>query len=374
MPYSKTVPRGEPKGPLHNTSFVGREDELVELIDMVESRTKAIIVSGVAGIGKTTFVKEFISKFVRRREVAWINATSSGLDDIHQNIIEQLYNDKRTKTPSIVVLDDANYLGEKDLYFYLNSIFHSKRTRAVIVITRNPIKIKEAQYINLGPLSLTDTIVFLSTLITKPISGEEFVKLATTINGNPLAMNLVVDFIKKHSVSEVWAFLEGEVYSLQSVTRATGKQLVKLVQPQIVLATDSLIKSLKKSPMDIYKVTPRQFEQIIADLLCDMGWEVELTKETRDGGKDILAYMNTDLGKLLCLVEAKRYSSTRPVGVGLIRTLYGTFCDYQANSAMMVTTSRYSDDAREFQKRHGYHLSLREYTDVVEWIQKYKAK
>lgn len=138
--------------------------------------------------------------------------------------------------------------------------------------------------------------------------------------------------------------------------------------------TDYLIKKLQKYPQDIYRVTPRQFEEIIADLLKDKGFDIELTQQSRDGGKDILAYLNTDAGKLLTLVEAKRYGKTKPVGVSIIRSLYGTLCDYDANSAMLVTTSRFSKDTKEFQKKHPYRLALREYSDVVEWINKYKGK
>jgi restriction system protein len=47
--------------------------------------------------------------------------------------------------------------------------------------------------------------------------------------------------------------------------------------------------------------------------------------------------------------------------------------DYQASSAMLVTTSSYSKDARALQQKHKYELSLREYTDVAGWIQRYGA-
>ena len=121
-------------------------------------------------------------------------------------------------------------------------------------------------------------------------------------------------------------------------------------------------------------MSPRQFEEIIADLLSSMGYDVELTKQTRDGGKDILAYMNTDLGRFLCLVGAKRHRHDRPVGIALVRNLYGTLKDHEATSAMLVTTSYFSDDAKEFQERHKFHFALRDYADVVAWIQKYKIK
>ena len=108
-----------------------------------------------------------------------------------------------------------------------------------------------------------------------------------------------------------------------------------------------------------------------AELLHDIGYQVTLTQATRDGGKDILASMRTELGEFLCLVEAKHYREDRKIGVSLVRTLYGTLCDYQASSAMLVTTSSYSKDAQALQKKHKYELSLRDYTDVAGWIQRY---
>ena len=108
--------------------------------------------------------------------------------------------------------------------------------------------------------------------------------------------------------------------------------------------------------------------------MTDMGMEVELTPATRDGGKDILAYLPTEFGKLLCLVEAKRHKKTRPVGVSLVRSLYGTLDDHHATMGMLVTTSRFSPDARSFQERHKYKLSLKDFPDVVSWLMKYKER
>jgi len=60
------------------------------------------------------------------------------------------------------------------------------------------------------------------------------------------------------------------------------------------------------------------------------------------------------------------------VGVELVRTLYGTLFHEQANSAMLVTTSHFTPDAKEFQKQHAYQLSLKDFQDVAEWISRFK--
>jgi hypothetical protein len=157
---------------------------------------------------------------------------------------------------------------------------------------------------------------------------------------------------------------------VQASLSETKQPETQVVRSRIILANDQLIEHLRRQPYDLHNLAPRRFEELIAALLEDMGWEVSLTKQTRDGGRDILAFLDTDIGRLLCLVEAKRYSPDRPVGVELVRNLYGALSDEQANSALLVTTSYFSPDAREFQRRHVYQLSLREYQDVVGWLMK----
>ena len=84
--------------------------------------------------------------------------------------------------------------------------------------------------------------------------------------------------------------------------------------------------------------------------------------------------INTECRDFLCLVEAKHYREDRKIGVSLVCALYGTLCDYQANSAMLVTTSLYSKDAHALRQKHKYQLSLRDCTDVAGWIQRYGTR
>ncbi|MGH9561752.1 MAG: restriction endonuclease [Terracidiphilus sp.] len=70
----------------------------------------------------------------------------------------------------------------------------------------------------------------------------------------------------------------------------------------VISVSEGIIKRLKKEPKDVYKHTPRQYAELIADLLREMGHDVTLTQAARDGGKDILASMKTEVGEFLCLV------------------------------------------------------------------------
>jgi restriction system protein len=71
-------------------------------------------------------------------------------------------------------------------------------------------------------------------------------------------------------------------------------------------------------------------------------------------------------------VEVKKHRPDRTVGIQLVKNLYGTLMDEQATSAMLVTTSDFSRDARKFEDKHKWQLALKNYTDLVEWIENYK--
>ena len=144
------------------------------------------------------------------------------------------------------------------------------------------------------------------------------------------------------------------------------------VAPRIAVASAQLAERLKKTPQDVHRLTPREFEHLIAEQLTDLGCgRVRVTPFTRDGGKDLLAYFDLDLGTLLCLVEAKKNRPDRPVGVELVRSLYGVVCHEDASHGTLVTTSTFSSDARAFQLEHPHRLSLRDYTHLTDWIRRY---
>jgi restriction endonuclease Mrr len=275
------------------------------------------MVTGPVGVGKTALVQFFVSQYLPpRTEIEWVDLQSFADPIAAVNLALERIGQSKLRNRVIVVLDGVDIFSTKQLQDTLNRFYNWKVVGNVIAIGQGRRKLRRAKEIHLEPPS-------------------------------------------------------GKIYGLKDQTLA--KRIIEVVAPRIITANDNLILKLKKKPGDLYKITPRQFEEVIADLLTDMGMEVELTPATRDGGKDILAYMNTEMGKFLTLVEAKQHNKSRPVGVSLVRSLYGTLVDHQATSGMLVTTSRFAKPAKQFQERHRYQLSLKDYQDVVSWILKYKA-
>jgi restriction system protein len=105
------------------------------------------------------------------------------------------------------------------------------------------------------------------------------------------------------------------------------------------------------------------------------GGEVRITQASRDRGVDAIAFDPDPIRGGKFVIQAKRYNIVVPVSA--VRDLYGTMISEGAVKGILVTTSYYGHDSREFAKdkplalidgenlvymfqKHGYdlHISL----------------
>jgi Restriction endonuclease len=137
--------------------------------------------------------------------------------------------------------------------------------------------------------------------------------------------------------------------------------------------SSELMLDLKNNPGRLHNVSSRDFEKIVAELLASMGWSVDLTPATRDGGYDIFA-VRRDLAGIPYnyIVECKRFAPHRKIGVGLIRELYGAQAALEKGANLLLaTTSFFTRGAKKFESSR-YDLTLRDYEGILEWINAYK--
>lgn len=71
------------------------------------------------------------------------------------------------------------------------------------------------------------------------------------------------------------------------------------------------------------------------------------------------------------LIECKRPDPGNHIGVGVVRELMGVKHDERATKVIAVTTTYFSPDAHQFQKRNKWELELKEYEDITSWIKEY---
>jgi SNF2 family DNA or RNA helicase len=101
--------------------------------------------------------------------------------------------------------------------------------------------------------------------------------------------------------------------------------------------------------------SPTEFEQTVKRLYDAWGFRTRLTPATRDLGVDVLAFRNTAGGGTEKIaVQCKRHSLDNPVGTPDVRNLLGTLnADLSYTKGVLVTTSRFSRDARDLASKIG---------------------
>ena len=161
---------------------------------------------------------------------------------------------------------------------------------------------------------------------------------------------------------------EDESISEPWLSEARDPDLVAEIDVRVQAVSDALIRALAANPTLMHDLHSRQFEELMAELYTREGFEVELTPATRDGGVDLYLIRYTSFGRLLTIVDAKRNRVDRPVGVGIVRQLYGVVEEKRANAGVVATTSFFSKDAQTFQERVGVRLALQDYTDLREML------
>jgi restriction system protein len=78
------------------------------------------------------------------------------------------------------------------------------------------------------------------------------------------------------------------------------------------------------------------------------GGEVKVTRASRDGGIDAVAFDPDPIRGGKIVIQAKRYTNT--VDVSAVRDLYGTVLNEGASKGILVTTSTFGPDAYSFAK------------------------
>jgi len=116
------------------------------------------------------------------------------------------------------------------------------------------------------------------------------------------------------------------------------------------------------------------FEHLVRELFSEEfarpGGEVKVTRASRDGGIDAVAFDPDPIHGGKFVIQAKRYTNT--VGVSAVRDLYGTVLNEGANKGILVTTSDYGSDAYDFAR--GKPLVLLNGSNLLHLLEKHGHK
>lgn len=348
--------------------FTGRTEELDRLKEIYSKpiQDQVVVITGPPGIGKSALARQFAK--TQTGEVHFINSSiAKNITDLGVLIVGM----KVPQAGDITIIDDiGNFKDPIQALKFINQY----RGDGMLIATSNTA-IYGFQNIPLGALKPVDVFnIWSSNLFEIDQESEDAQFLYGTSKSSPrlaiLLGRLIRDGILK--IADVHQYLKS--FAASGLVDPYGKpisskdDLPDLIKNDICIVDSHLLQHLKQFPENMYDLSPRKFEELVAEIMNKLGYTTELTQTTRDGGKDIYAAKKDSIGTFLYIVECKKYAPDNHVGVGVIRQLYGVVQAEHANAGIVATTSYFSKDAKAFQESISYQVSLQDYFDLQRWI------
>lgn len=362
----------EPDDILKN--FIGRRKELDALKKHFHRDRQVAFITGPRGAGKTSLAYMFshLSESMGlfpggSKIISAENYPSPAVKYLKTELFPKILK-KRT----LIIVDDFD-LAPIELYRYF--LLDAPRSNNISVIFSGidePADFKPALRVKLGGFTQEEFFHLLQNRVgLSNIDPTEADKLYNYVLGHPIYADIAGNAIKEHIVS-LKEFLKGlREFQHPGILCPNGKPIT-VVPNQIQIETSDtnkkLLNKLRTDPQEMWNIPSRRFEEIVAEMLTEQGYEIELTPSTKDGGFDLYAARKEGLGSFLYLVECKRYTPPNKVGVSVVRALHGVVHQKQANGGVVVTSSFFTKGAKEFQRSIPYQIQLNDYMALQKWI------
>lgn len=330
---------------------------------------------GPAGMGKTTLARSLAntesSSFPRGVHYVECHKLTQLEPDTLPRVLANILPSKLPQ-PALLVLDGIDALPVANGLTVLQYVSQLSRNMRVLVLSRRQVEGAELT-VRLGPLPNHEVQVLLAQL---GASDPDDPALLAAIAGNPRVATSMATALRNGHFSSEALIANLASFTAAGMVTPAGTPLLPQERPTPAVRVtveeinDELLRALDRDISLSRTLAPRRFEDLVAELLSRQGYNVELTPASKDGGKDIYVAKRDDLGSFLYLVECKRYDLDHPVGVEIVRALYGTVQAERATAGLLVTSSIFTRGARDFQRHCQYQVSLRDYAELHRWIQK----
>ena len=126
----------------------------------------------------------------------------------------------------------------------------------------------------------------------------------------------------------------------------------------------------------IETIDPFKFEELVAELLIDKGFDILLTPRTGDGGKDIIAAYTFEREPIIMMVECKRRPVDLTLGPIELRALVGQFYyekteNSKINYAMLVTSAGKFGKTSVIMSEKLKDVSIINFDNLNKWLLNY---
>jgi restriction system protein len=348
------------------------EFSLLERIFAKQGQHIVLFIGG-EGAGKTELARAYAYDRDAQLFGRVVYSSASALKPLTKTIRDAY---KRLREPLLIIVDNFELLGkhaEIELQFAAREFPNSN----FVIFSRPGISLARVRNVSthrILPRWEVVTDILLDRVYGNNVTEQQIEIVESLLRSNPAAENVAFEALTfgKISISELIALLQplnapGIVDRHGNPIRSDDDRFKQVIF-QITEISDELIHILSNNPDLMYQLSPRKFEELVAELLSRQGYRVRLTAASKDGGKDIYAAFDNSIGSFMYMVECKRYAPDRPVGVELVRQLYGSIQVEKVTAGIITTTSYFTKGAKEFQSQVKHQMALRDYLDLQRWL------
>ena len=329
---------------------------------LLAKEPRVVVLEGPRGVGKTAlagYFAQFNADFFQGGVAAVI-----GGDEIVTAATAEL----QRGTPSLVLVDEADRA--RSLGAQLATLRAELPESRVVLVSQEAIDLPGAVDVRIvvEPYSADDLHSRLGLEVT-PAEAEQ---LQAWLHDRTLTPRTLVEALAEGVLSRENLGRDVETYDAAVILAADGRPASEgerhRIELQVRDASERVFEAVRETPDLLQALTPREFEEVVAEHFHRRGYEVELTASSRDGGKDVYVARTDELGSFLYIVECKAYNPTNPVGVRFVRHLYGVVQHERATAGVLATTSHFTRAAKKFQQDVQFQLSLHAFEQVKQWL------
>jgi restriction system protein len=364
-------------------SFINREKEFLKLTELLfTKKSRLILIQGEPGLGKTAFTKIFLNDL--NAEAFWLNLQQvTRITDFNASTQGGYFRLSlgdgvvtACQKARYVVVDEVNHFNLPDI---LGLVGRCPKQQFILLSLEALDLPAYADRIVLSSLSQTDikqlveTWAILLGLDVTPQQMSDFLERYSGKEANPRRILKAIEAMREAGgfgvgLNALQPFTQSGLLDTSGQPLSSeSRQFLEIVS-NVKFVNSHLLNDSKRDPSILYKIDSREFELLVAELLSEQGFNVDVTRKSRDGGVDIWIAENRGIGSFKYLVECKRYSPDNKVGVKIVREVFGTVQASRATAGLIVTTSYFTKDAKEFAEQVRYQLSLRDYVDIRKWL------
>ena len=357
--------------------FTGRTEELVQVQEAL-THNRVVAITGPFGSGKTALAL-MAADGLRLTFPGGIAIQSLSRSRDGREMVTAAF-PAIPNQAALLILDDyvEDYSpGGQPVRLVVERALQEHRWLSMLLLGPVLPCVKGVVQISLGGFSYSDAMAFAQRVAVKSGRNVPLADLALligTTRGFPRLLARALELVVEANASVPEVVRQFQNFSYSGLVDVYGNPLGAGVPARRRVVEDvrsvnyHILEMAKEDPTMMRQISPRKFEELVADLLFRQGYDVQLTPPTKDGGFDIFAAQKSALGKFLFLVECKKYDETNRVGVEIVRALHGVVQQHQATAGIVATTSFFTSGAREFQRRIEHQMSLRDYFDIQNWL------